>query len=165
MVIGMFPNWGDAGHDTAYPPETTIDFHATYPGWYKAITWARWHSRADDGHLVNLQDAFTPVYEYYPRFDYGTGYAYAEFTSPIRTPATVSLQVQDATKVWINGTLVHESREHLPHRELKRHENPAYIRQGRNTVLVKVSKIPGEFRFAFDITPTTRDPIALKWWR
>ncbi|MCC6486284.1 MAG: hypothetical protein IT364_02180 [Candidatus Hydrogenedentes bacterium] len=165
MVLGMFPNWGDKGHDTAYPPEQTIALDAAYPGWYKAITWHRWFSRADDSHVINLQDAFTPIYEYYPRFDNGTGYAYAEFTSVARHPVTVLLKTQDATKVWLNGALIHESREHLPHHQFSDHRIAANLKQGRNTVLVKVSKIPGEFRFAFDLESATRDPLNLKWWK
>jgi hypothetical protein len=39
------------------------------------------------------------------------------------------------------------------------------IRQGRNTVLVKVSKVPGEFQFSFDLESATRDPLHLKWWK
>ena len=165
MVLGMFPNWGDKGHNTAYPPEQAVVLEATYPGWYKAIEWRRWFSRADDAHVINLQDAFTPVYEYYPRFDNGTGYAYAEFSSVARHPVTVLLKTQDATKVWLNGTLVHESHDHLPHHQMADHRVPATLKQGRNTVLVKVSKIPGEFRFAFDLESATRDPLNLKWWK
>lgn len=165
MVLGMFPNWGDQGHVAAYQPEQTIDFTATYQGWYKPIRWKRWFSRAEDKHLVNLQDAFSPVYQYYPRFDHGSGYAYAEFNASARGLAAMLLRLQDAAKVWLNGALVHESLDHLPHKTLNEHEVPVQVRQGRNTLLIKVSKIPGEFRFALDIVPTARDPLAIKWWR
>ena len=107
MVIGPFPNWGGAGHDAVYPPEQDVQLDATYPGWYTAIRWKAWYSRAENGHLVDLQEAFTPVYEYYPRFDNGTGYAYAEFTSERRQEALVALELQDATKVWVNGRLAY----------------------------------------------------------
>jgi len=39
------------------------------------------------------------------------------------------------------------------------------LRQGRNTVLVKVSKIPGEFRFALDLESAGNQSLQLKWWR
>ncbi|MBI5094414.1 MAG: hypothetical protein HZB26_18505 [Candidatus Hydrogenedentes bacterium] len=164
-TLGMFPNWGDQGHDTAYPPEREIDLAATYPGWYKAIRWKSWYALADEGYLVDLQEAFTPVYEYYPRFDNGTGYAYAEFSSDKRQTVRLKLAAQDFLKVWLNGRLVHESRAHPPLDTLDRHEVDSYIKQGKNTVLVKVSKMPGQFRFSFDLESTTKEPLVLKWWK
>lgn len=173
MVIGMFPNWGDAGHDTAYPPEQKLDFGATYPGWYRPVSWRRWHSCADthpqtgeaQRHLVNLQDAFTPVYQYYPRFDHGTGYAYAELHSERRQPVKIRLGIQDATKLWLNGALLFEDKRHLPHRELEDCFVDATLKQGKNAVLVKVSKMPGEFRFSLDIQSATENPVQFRWWR
>jgi len=164
MTIGMFPNWDDAGHNTAYPPEKSVDLGATYPGWYGPISWRRWHSRSMDNHVVNLQEAFTPVYEYYPRFDYGTGYAYAEFHCDQRQDVMIKVGVQDATKVWTNGSLVFENPEHRPHRVLEDFEVPGFLKQGKNTVLVKVSKVPGEFRFSVDLASTGKEPLKLRWW-
>jgi beta-galactosidase len=163
-VIGMFPNWGDKGHDEVYPPEREQDFTASYLGWYKPAEWRSWYSRAEDGHLVDLQQAFTPIFEYYPRFDHGTGYAYAELTSDRRIEVSMVLGVQDAMKVWLNGTLVFVSTEHRPHKDLEDHTVPVMLRQGRNTVLVKVSKVPGEFQFSLDLKPVRGEPHLLKWW-
>jgi hypothetical protein len=165
MVIGMFPNWGGKGHETAYPPEKGADFSATYPGWYTAIEWKRWYSLADFGHCIDMQEAFSPVYAQMPRCDYGTGYAYAEFNSVARQAATIHLQVQNATKVWLNGMLVHESTEHLPDGRFADHRESVNLKQGRNIILVKVSKTPGEFRFSFDLESATRDPLHLTWWK
>ncbi len=165
LVIGMFPNWGGKGHETVYPPEKSVDLAATYPGWYTAIEWKRWYSLADFGHCIDLQEAFSPVHAKTPQYDYGTGYAYAEFNSAARQAATVHLQVQHATKVWLNGALVHESKEHLPAGAFADHRESVNVKQGRNTVLVKVSKTPGEFQFSFDLESATRDPLHLNWWR
>jgi hypothetical protein len=165
MVIGPFANWGNKGHDTAYPPEEGVDFKATYPGWYTAVQWNPWYSRADEEHLVDLQDAFTPVYEYYPRFDYGTGYAYAEFTSERRQTAAIKIGLYDASKVWLNGRLVHESRTMVPHDRRESATAACTIKQGRNTLLVKVSKIPGPFKFSLDFESNAQGPLQIKWWR
>ncbi|HOD52046.1 MAG TPA: glycoside hydrolase family 2 TIM barrel-domain containing protein [Candidatus Hydrogenedentes bacterium] len=164
-VLGMFPNWGDAGHDHVYPPEREIDFRGDYLGWYKPITWRDWYSHSRDKHVVDLQAALTPVYEYYPRFDHGTAYAYAEATCDARQEAVFRLKVQDATKVWLNGNLVFEKRIHLPHKEFEECETGVLLRQGRNTLLVKVSKVPGEFRFGLDIESAKGSPLDFKWWR
>ena len=165
MVIGPFPNWGDKGNDTAYPPESEISFEAAYPGWYKAVGWKTWHSRMEDGHLVDLQEAFTPVFEYYPRFDNGTGYAYAEFTSEKRQWAVINLGVHNAMKVWLNDKLVHESTRQVPHDQSAAMSAECVIKQGRNTLLVKVSKIPGPFKFSLDFGPVGKEPVQIKWWK
>ncbi|MCP4644404.1 MAG: hypothetical protein GY851_28430 [bacterium] len=164
-VIGMFPNWGDDGHNRALPPEQKLDFKATYPGWYRPIEWKRWYSRAEDDHIIDLQAVLTPIFEYYPRFDNGTAYAYAEFYCDVRQLATMKLGVQDATKVWMNGKLVFENGEHRPHTVLNAFEEEVFIKQGRNTLLVKVSKVPGEFRFSLDLASKSKDPLALRWWK
>lgn len=165
MVIGPFPNWGDKGHETAYPPETGIAFDATYPGWYNAAEWKSWHSKSDDGHLLDFQEAFTPVFEYYPRFDNGTGYAYAEFTSEKRQPAMIRLGLHNATKVWLNDKLLHESNRQIPHDETGIASVECVIKQGRNTLLVKASKIPGPFKVSIELTPPGKESIQVKWWR
>jgi len=115
--------------------------------------------------VVDLQAALTPVYEYYPRFDHWTAYAYAEATCDALQEAVFRLKVQDATKVWLNGNLVFEKRIHLPHKEFEECETGVLLRQGRNTLLVKVSKVPGEFRFGLDIESAKGSPLDFKWWR
>ncbi|MFO7974476.1 MAG: glycoside hydrolase family 2 TIM barrel-domain containing protein [Candidatus Hydrogenedentota bacterium] len=164
-VLGMFPNWDDDGHEQVYPPEHAIDFDADYLGWYKPISWRDWYSLARDKHTVDLQAALSPVYEYCPRFDYGTAYAYAETSCDARQKAVLRLNIQDATKVWLNGNLVFEKRIHLPYKKFESCKTDILLRQGRNTLLVKVSKVPGEFRFGLDIESPGGEPLDCKWWR
>lgn len=165
MVVGPFPNWSNEGHAKAYPPEQTVDFTATYPGWYKAVSWKPWFAVGEDDFIVDLQQAFTPVFEYYPRFDNGTGYAYAEFTCEKRQGVVAKMGVQNAMKVWLNGTLIHEGTSQVPHDQFHAASAPCTVRQGRNTLLVKVSKIPGPFRFSIDFVPDGKEPLTLKWWK
>ena len=73
--------------------------------------------------------------------------------------------LQDATKVWLNGKLIHESTAQIPHDEFKIANTSCAVKQGRNTVLVKVSKIPGPFKFSFDMTFGANLPPQIKWWR
>ena len=164
-VLGMFPNWNNESHDKIYPPEETIDFDATYPGWYKAITWKRWYSTADSNHIVDFQEALSPVYQDYPRFDYGTAYAYAEFACSKRLAVTVKLGLSNATKVWVNHSLIHENNTQFPHDEPATETTKVSLKQGRNIILVKVSKTPGPFRFSIDFESTTEEPLTLKWWK
>ena len=173
MVIGEFPNWENGkGHDTAYPPEETIDFDATYPGWYKAIAWKPWYTTAGDDYRLDLQAAFSPIFEYYPRFDHATAYAYTEFTSEKRQELELELGVQNAMKVWVNGGLVHESNYQVPHDQFGVETATAMAKQGRNTVLVKCSKNPGPFRFSLNLealgseAPQAGTPLrGMAWWK
>lgn len=165
MVAGEFPNWGEKGHDTAYPPEDAVDFAAVYPGWYKTAGWRAWYAKRDDDYALDFQAAFAPIFEYYPRFDYATGYAYAEFAVDRRVDAVMRLGVQNATKVWLNGRLVHESRRQVPHDQFGTESERVLLRQGKNTVLVKCSKIPGPFRFSLNFETQGDVPVPVKWWR
>lgn len=165
MVIGPFPNWSDKGPSTVYPPEKEIDFGATYPGWYHAVNWKAWFARSEEEYLVNFQDAFTPIFEYYPKFDNGVGYAYAEFTSERRQDAEMVIGLRNATKVWLNGTVVHESHNQIPHDRTASENAACTLKQGRNVVLVKASKIPGPFGFSLDLQSGGREPLQIKWWR
>jgi beta-galactosidase len=166
MVLGEFPNWsGDKGHETAYPPEQAIDFSATYPGWYKPITWKAWHTLERDKHRLDLQAALTPIFQYYPRFDHGVAYAYAEFSCDRRQDVLAELGLQNATKIWLNGKIIHESTRQVPHDQFDLETVPGYVKQGKNTVLVKCSKIPGPFRFSIDFRSVGKDTLQIKWWR
>ena len=165
MVIGEFPNPSGEGHEKAYPPEESQDFSATYPGWYKAISWKPWYSAAERDHLLDFQDAFAPVYQHYPRFDYGTGYAYAEFTCDKREEATLRLEVVNDVKLWLNGRLVHASRQQTPAQHVATQVAHGLLRQGRNTVLVKCSKTPGPFQFSLFIEDDKERPLSLSWWK
>ncbi|MFP4501617.1 MAG: sugar-binding domain-containing protein [Candidatus Hydrogenedentota bacterium] len=165
MVIGEFPNWNGTGHETAYAPESRIEFKTAYAGWYKAITWQPWYTKKDADHVLDFQDAFSPIFTYYARFDYATGYAYAEFTADRRMDATLRIGVQNDTKLWVNGRLVHESRQQIPHDRFGTQIAHAPLRQGRNTVLVKCAKIPGPFRFSLHIEDDKERPLPLTWWK
>jgi hypothetical protein len=165
MLIGPFPNWGEKGHETAYPPESEISFEAAYPGWFNALTWKSWHSRSDDSHLIDLQEALTPMYQEYPSFDNGTAYAYAEFTCEKRQPVTLRIGVYNAMKVWLNDKLVYENQPQKPDDESGLATVDCVLKQGRNTVLVKTSRVPGPFKFSFDVGPSGKEPIQIKWWK
>ena len=164
-VIGPFANWGGKGHDTEYPPEKELNFDATYPGWYAAVNWKQWHARTEQDLVIDLQDAFAPIFEYYPRFDNGVGYAYAEISSERRQLAIAKIGYQNATKVWFNGTLIHNNTDYVPHDQFHYASANCTLKQGRNTILVKVSKIPGPFKFSCDLVSGTKEPLLAKWWR
>ncbi|MCK5861813.1 MAG: hypothetical protein KAH38_04975, partial [Candidatus Hydrogenedentes bacterium] len=166
MVIGEFPNWDKcSGFDTVYPPEKSIDFDAVYPGWYRAAWWRHWYSRSQSEHVVDLQAALEPVYQWYPKFDRSVAYAYAEISAERRLETEIRVGFQDATRVWINNANVFETRQQVPHDQFESTTVPVTLRQGRNTILVKCAKIPGPFKFSITFEDTELVMNHVNWWR
>lgn len=161
-VIGPFPNWEKRGHETPYPPEEELDFEAVYPGWYTEVSWKDWYSTAENGHYADLQTALSPENRDYPFTDYGTAYAYAELNTVRRGKAAAVVRSQNAMKAWLNGRPLFEIEE--PASAIKRLDVDTFLKQGRNTLLVKVSKTPGPFGFSIDFRPPD-DTLTVKWWR
>lgn len=166
MVVGEFPNWNKcSGFDTAYPPEKVIDFDAVYPGWYHAAWWHRWYSHARQEHVVDLQAALEPVFQWYPKHDRSVAYAYAEINAEKRMEVEMRVGFQDATRVWINNTQVFETRQQVPHDQFETTTVPVTLRQGKNTLLVKCAKIPGPFKFSINFEDTEKVMPYIKWWK
>jgi beta-galactosidase len=164
MVIGAFPNWGDCtGHDAAYPPESELNFDATYPGWYRAARWKGWHTRADDGHKLDFTEALDSDVGTASPCPRGTGYAYAEFSCDRRQEVAINLE-GGPKKVWLNGAIAHVS--DLDEESVERCETTvAWVKQGKNTLLVKCSNVSGPFALKLAIEPTDSAPLNINWWK
>ena len=160
-ILGMFPNWEHAGHDASYPPEDHIDLAATYPGIYRPIAWRRWFSSAGDGHTVDLLHAINSAAPDQERSESGTAYAYAEFNCPIRTPVNISLFATGSTKLWLNTRLILENLN----LETPAEPTRAMAKQGKNSLLIKLSKNAGDAWFRMGLDPAGADPLNLTWWR
>lgn len=166
MIIGEFPNWNqNSGFNTVFPPERVVEFDAVYEGWYQPARWRRWYARGDAGYLVDFQQALEPVFEYYPKFDRSVAYAYTEVTCDRRLETVMHMGIQNATRVWINNTVVFETERQVPHDQFERDAVEVTLRQGKNTILVKGAKIPGMFRFSLDFTADHHALQAIKWWK
>ncbi len=130
-VVGPF------GEDlkTAYPPERRPDPSATYskekPG--EVITWQA--TQAGANGMLNLREAFNK--------DHLSVYALTYVYSTQAQKMQMLLGSSGAVKVWINGEMVHE---HAQARKARKDDDRAEIslKEGWNTVLVKVSTPEGE---------------------
>lgn len=166
MVIGEFPNWDkNSGFKFPYPPEKEQDFNAVYEGWYQPARWRRWYACAGQEYVVDFQEVLEPVFEYYPKFDRAVAYAYAEFTCDRRLETEMHLGIQNATRVWLNNTVVYETERQVPHDQFEKDVVPVVLRQGKNTLLVKGAKIPGKFRFSLVFSSENHGTQAIKWWK
>jgi hypothetical protein len=165
MVIGEFPSPGGAGHETVFPPEEAVDLEARYPGWYRLIGWRPWYSLRQQDHWVDLQSACAPVYQPGLHSHYSVAYAYAEFACERRQEVDAVMRLCNDTKVWLNGKPLYEGEHQTREENTRIVEEPVVIKQGRNTVLVKCTRIPGLFGFSFDLEASGREPLQMKWWK
>ena len=164
MAIGPFPNPGGTGHSTEFPPEAHRDFQSPIEMAHGATPWTAHHTRADQGHRLDFREALPHPLGGEIRYSAGTAYAYAEFAADTRSDAIARVGTQDPTKMWLNGNLVFESKESHGPDYVDYRDAGVFVKQGRNTLLAKVSAGPGPFGFSLEFNPG-RDPLAIKWWK
>ena len=166
LVAGWFPNWSGEGLAAVYPPERGVDPQAEYEGWHGPIRWKPWHSKLGDQHEIDLNEALSPVRGAFPDCGPGVAYAHAVFSAERRQSARLTLKTRDSAKLWLNGTLLHEDEPPAASGDdLVSHECEALLRQGKNTVLVKIARTPGPSSFELNFQSATRDPLRVTWWR
>ena len=164
QLCGAFPNPGGAGHKAVYPPEQGVNVDAAYAGWFERAAWRPWFSVGEEDHHIDLHEAFATPSTDLPRGDYATYYAYAEFNADKRQEMRFLLDVHQPTKLWLNGALAGEVSD--PEAVAARGLNPmAFVRQGRNTLLIKCSKGPGPAGFQLTMQPMGREPLQITWWK
>ncbi|MFP4192189.1 MAG: glycoside hydrolase family 2 protein, partial [Candidatus Hydrogenedentota bacterium] len=166
LVAGWFPNWSGEGLAAVYPPERGIDPQGEYEGWHGPVRWKPWHSKLSVDHEIDLNEALSPVRGAFPDCGPGVAYAYAVFSAERRQSARVAFKTRDSAKVWLNGALLHEDEPFgASGDDLVSHEFEAFVRQGKNTVLVKIARTPGPSSFQLNFQSATRDPLRMTWWR
>jgi hypothetical protein len=164
MLAGFFPGESGKAHETAFPPERAVDLGAEHSGRYGQIGWTPHFSRLEDMHEIDLARTLSP-FSGSNDADAGTAYAYAEFTSDRRQSVTLSIDADASLKVWMNGRPFYDSCVPAQPQPTENHVIDAFIRQGRNIVLVKLSKRPGPCLFTFNIAPVAKETLAIKWWK
>lgn len=142
-VIGPFDNRGGMeGLDIVYPPEKAFDLKGSYPGKVGKVSW-RTIRPAANGY-VDLQ-AFHGPYA-----ADSVSYLAQEIESPDDQEATVLLGSDDGAKVWVNGVLVHTSRQTraaVPEQDTFK----VQLRKGVNRVLLKINNGDGPHGFYFTL--------------
>lgn len=139
-VIGPFDGMKESGFRVAYPPEKAIDLQAEYEGKTGKIRWKRYTvreappaSRGKTHVLVDLQSA-----EALGQVDDAVAFAYTEINVPKAQRVEFRGAADDNLIVWVNGKRefgFEEWRNGVRH---DRHRFPVQLREGKNTVLVKV---------------------------
>jgi hypothetical protein len=142
-LIGPFDNNSKTGFDQAYPPETEpFKPQQAFPGKKGQISWQK--IRAADGMVTSTGN-------YFKDNEFIVLYAYCEVISPDDRQAVAHAGSDDGIKVWVNGKLVHANNAD---RALRPDEDrfDVSLKQGRNTVLVKVIQGHSAWGMTFRIT-------------
>jgi len=144
-VAGPFPNPDMTGFDTAFPPEKEpVELQAKYEGIDGAeIAWKRIlpaGQPALGSGTVNLVPHFTPNTS-------ATAYAYTKVVSDRDRTATLFAGSDDSITVWVNGEKVLARNVQ---RAVKLDDDRADIklREGENTILLKIDQAGGGWGFA-----------------
>ena len=141
-LLGPFDAPEYSGFQKAFPPEEqatvdlgAVDLAAEYEGQGgRTIRWRR-HRTADALGQLNLIDAIAPVKE-------AVGYAYSELNAPSEIEAELRCGADDNCTVWLNGRRVFGREQWLNGTRLDRFVAPVRLRQGKNTLLVKICQGP-----------------------
>ena len=154
ITIGPFKNRDSSGVLYAYIPEQTaqIDTTAKYYGRDKdkLISWEKPSDNKLDGH-----------------FDFGNdnginndsaAYAWAIVISPDERDVVIRFDSDDQGTVWLNGEKVFEHHR-TSGTEIDRYTIPVTLKQGENTILVKVCNSTQTWDFYLRLTDADGNPF------
>jgi hypothetical protein len=129
-LLGPFSNSKGTGFDTAYPPESAVDFAASYDGSAGKIGWIA-HRTEDEYGNVDLNKALGKHMGV-------AGYCAAEFHSDRRRPADLRLGSQNAIKIWLNGKLLASAEAYHANGTMDQYVGRGQLEAGRNLILLKI---------------------------
>ncbi|MGH7224212.1 MAG: hypothetical protein ACRELF_13355, partial [Gemmataceae bacterium] len=143
-IIGPFDNGDgdDAGFDKVYPPEKSIDLKSGYAGKSGMVRWKT--VKPDAKGYLDLQA------RYAPNSDQIVSYLYREIESPADQEATVLLGADDCSRLWINGKVVHASRDHNAAAP-EQYTIKVKLTKGVNRVLLKINNGAGPHGLFFTL--------------
>jgi hypothetical protein len=111
-------------------------------------TVCHWEKVAPDSGYVNLANGFDNC-------DYSVGYAWTEVDVPNETDALFGIGSDDGIKIWVNGTLVHDQWVQRPCK-LDEDIVPLRLKKGKNTILIKIQNMKGEWGYGCRLRPPAR---------
>lgn len=129
-ALGHFDNTDHQGFDKEYPPEKGIDLGGEFEAKLGRAQWKDALATADFGDVdLNKHVGKEPN---------SVTYAYSEVTVPKAQDAQLRYGTENATKVWLNGELVHVNRVYHAGAMNDQYVAPVKLKAGKNTILVKL---------------------------
>ncbi len=150
-VCGPFDAPGGAGLPKPFGPEEKFDLAARYPGKDgREIGWHRFQRTVKPGD--NLTDEFFVDFDdVYGRRVYDcVVYGFTYLDAPEDMDAVLALGTDDGCAIWLNGKEVHRIDIGRPY-TAKQDRVPVRLKQGENTLLIKVSQGGGDGGFGVHI--------------
>lgn len=148
-TLGPFDNTNNVGHDSAYIQEdiTDIDFDSKYEGVKGEVKWIQHTDDTFDGYVDLGRNVNSSV-----------AYAWVTVNSPDEREVQFRFGCDDLGKVWLNGKQV-VTKEHYSWAIVDDMVVPVKLKQGKNTILVKVGNAEASWGFFFRITDSEGKPF------
>ncbi len=150
MELGPFDNAGGTGFDTVYIPEdiTEIDLTTKYDGQNGPVSWKKFNDTGLNGY-IHLGEK---------NVDWQVFYTFATVISPDEREVQLRFDSDDQGKLWLNG------KEEFTHTKtfavrLDTYIIPVTLKQGKNSILVKVCNVEGACAFILRITDKNGQPF------
>jgi len=146
-VIGPFDGQKGKGFKAVYPPERKIDLGAALDGKGKKVRWKRFTvPESTGGRFPILLDLRQPLGD----AEDAVAYAYTAFKVAGKRTVEFRGAGDDNLTVWVNGDRVFGFEEYRNGVRLDRHRFRVNLKDGVNTVLVKICQAP--------LDPNSPDP-------
>ena len=148
-TLGPFDNTNNVGHDIAYIPEdiTDINFDTKYEGVNGEVKWVQHTDDTFDGYVDLGRNVNSSV-----------AYAWVAVNSPDEREVQFRFGSDDLGKVWLNGKEV-VTKGHYSWAIVDDMVVPVKLKQGKNSILVKVGNAEASWGFFFRITDFDGKPF------
>jgi hypothetical protein len=129
-LIGPFDNTGESAFEVVYPPEKKLEFAAAAPGKLGDVQWM--DSTTNDPYgAVDLNKTLG-------KNNGVVAYAVATFNSDAEREVDLRLSSVNANKIWLNGQPVGGFNVYHAGEELDQYVVRGKLKQGENTILLKI---------------------------
>lgn len=152
-VIGPFAAEDQNAWTRAEFPEKEVDLTKTYEVQGRKLGWRSVTGRTEDGY-VDLDAELSPN-------EYVAAYAYAEIVTRKEGEAVLKCGSDDGIFVWVNGQKVHANAT-LRGFEPGQDTVKIKLKEGVNTILVKVCEQEGEWGFGVRLEGPDGKPLRFK---
>ncbi|MEZ6071395.1 MAG: hypothetical protein R3C10_14280 [Pirellulales bacterium] len=147
-LIGPFDNVGGVGFAAEYPPEKQIDFAARYDGKDGEVGWIDHVSEETYGNI--------DLYQAIKRENGTVAYAATQFLAAEPRDVEIRYGTVNATKIWLNGELLDSNEVYHANDEMDQYIVRGHMKQGENTIVLKVCQNEQEESWAQVEVPASR---------